>query len=161
MLIPLLSRGVLAAGDAVGAVVAETSVARFDGNILAEALILFGCVFILVSALGVLRFPDAYTRLHASTKLVSVAGIGIFGGAALAFSPVEATGRVLLIALFFFLTAPLSGYMIARAAYLRGIKPHWEEGSIDEWGEGGSALAPVRKAAANGEDDTTGSAEVL
>jgi multicomponent Na+:H+ antiporter subunit G len=151
----------LAAVAAAETVVVEADVARFDGNVLAEALILFGCVFILVSALGVLRFPDVYTRLHASTKLVSVAGIGIFGGAALAFSPVEATGRVLLIALFFFLTAPLSGYMIARAAYLRGIAPYWEDDSIDEWDERGSALPPAKDGGPNGEDGTTRRTEVL
>lgn len=124
---------------------AELETVRVDGNLFAEILILFGCVFILVSALGVLRFPDVYTRLHASTKLVSVAGIGIFGGAALAFSSVAAMERVLLIAAFFFLTAPLAGYMIARAAYLRGISPHWEETSQDEWGEFGTALHPLDK----------------
>lgn len=176
-LLILLAVAVLPPGVALAAetavresVVAETSVARFDGNVFAEVLILFGCVFILVSSLGVLRFPDVYTRLHASTKLVSVAGIGIFGGAAIAFSPVEATGRVLLIALFFFLTSPLSGYMIARAAYLRGLPPYHEDTSIDEWGELGAALdargtdaaeGKAGSAAGTGTHDAAGNPEVL
>lgn len=110
-----------------------------EGNVFAEALILFGCVFILAAALGMLRFPDFYTRLHASTKLPTLGGLGIFGGAALAFSAVGAADRVLLIALFFLLTAPLSGYMIARSGYLQGVRPYREDTSVDQWGALGAA----------------------
>jgi len=103
-------------------------------SVLAQILILFGSLFILSAALGLIRFPDFYTRLHASTKLVALGGLGIFGGAALAFAPMGANARVLVIASFFFLTAPLSGYMIARAGYLRGLRPYREETSVDDWG---------------------------
>ena len=106
---------------------------------VAELLILFGCVFILTAGIGMLRFPDFYARLHASSKLVTLGGIGIFGGAAIAFAPLGVTQRVLLTAAFFFLTAPLSSYMIARAGYLRGLKPYTEAGSVDEWGALGAA----------------------
>ena len=115
-------------------VTAFPDVVSLEGNIWAELLILFGCFFILVSAVGVLRFPDVYTRLHASTKLVALGGLGIFGGAALAFQPIGASERVLLIFAFFFLTAPLSGYMISRASYLLGQRMYKEETSVDEWG---------------------------
>lgn len=108
------------------------------GHLFAEGLILFGALFILVAAFGMLRFPDFYIRLHASTKLVALGGLGILGGAALAFSAVGASERVLLIAAFFLLTAPLSGYMIAHAGYLSGLEPHWEESSVDEWQECGA-----------------------
>ena len=107
-------------------------------NLVAEVLILFGAVFILAAALGMLRFPDFYTRLHATTKLVTLGGIGIFGGSAAIFASVGATERVLLIAAFFILTAPLSGYMVARAGYLGGLGPYREETSVDEWQECGS-----------------------
>lgn len=102
-------------------------------NIMAELLILFGCVFILAAGIGMFRFPDFYTRLHASSKLVTLGGLGIFGGAAFAFVPETATQRVLLTAVFFLLTAPIAGYMIARAGYLRGLKPYREPDSVDEW----------------------------
>ena len=86
---------------ALGTVLAQEEVAvlpvvRIEGNLWAELLILFGCFFILISAIGMVRFPDLYTRLHASTKLVTLGGLGIFGGGALAFLPVAATERVLL-----------------------------------------------------------------
>ncbi len=109
-------------------------------NLYAEILILVGCVFLLTAAIGMARFPDFYTRLHASTKLVTLGGFGIFGGAAIAFAPFGITQRILLIAAFFLLTAPLSGYMIARAGYLRGLKLYQEEDSVDEWGAFGEAV---------------------
>jgi multicomponent Na+:H+ antiporter subunit G len=136
-------RWFLAALLLLGLAVAEDEVAAGPGvqtGLIADLLILFGCIFILAGAVGMLRFPDFYTRLHAATKLVTVGGLGLFGGAALAFAGGQATGRVLLIAGFFFLTAPLSGYMIARAGYLRGLTPYREEGSVDEWGAKGAVV---------------------
>lgn len=105
---------------------------------IADALILIGAFFILAAAIGVTRFPDLYTRLHASTKLVTLGGLGVFIGAALALQDPFVTTRMLLITAFFFLTAPLSAYMIARAAYLRGLPVFKEEKSADEWGEWGA-----------------------
>jgi multicomponent Na+:H+ antiporter subunit G len=102
-------------------------------NLAEELLILFGSFFVLAAAVGMLRFPDFYTRLHASTKLVTLGGIGILIGAAFGFNDVQVSLRVILIIIFFFLTAPLSGYMIGRAGYLRGLPFYKEWGSVDEW----------------------------
>lgn len=133
---------VLAAGNVLAQeeIATVPDVVRIEGNLWAELLILFGCFFILVSAIGMVRFPDVYTRLHASTKLVTLGGLGIFGGGALSFLSIGASERVLLIFAFFFLTAPLSGYMISRSSYLLGFKMYEEETSVDEWGELGSLL---------------------
>lgn len=129
--VALLNTLVWAAEPATEALVRE--------SLVADLLILFGCIFILAAGIGVYRFPDFYIRLHASSKLITLGGIGIFGGAAIAFVPVAVSERLVLVALFFFLTAPLSGYMIARAGYLRGIRPYQEEGSKDEWQARGAA----------------------
>lgn len=118
---------------------AGEGVVTLEGRPIAQGLILLGSFFLLAAAVGVLRFPDPYTRLHAATKLVTLGGLGIFGGAAIVFTEVQATERVLLIAAFFFLTAPLSGYMIARSGYLRGLAPVREDSSVDEWGACGVA----------------------
>lgn len=123
-----------------------------ERTLVAELLVLFGCAFLLAAAIGLARFPDVYTRLHAATKLVTLGGVGIFGGAAVAFASVDATGRVLLIAAFFFLTAPLSGYMIARSGYLRGLEPYREDSSVDEW----RALGAARADDASGSPDSGG-----
>ncbi len=101
--------------------------------LISDLLLLLGSVFIVAAAIGVLRFPDFYTRLHASTKLVTFGGVGIFVGAALSFGTPLAVSRLLLITVFFFLTAPLSAYMIARSGYLRGLPFYRDAGSVDEW----------------------------
>lgn len=113
-------------GERVGPPVVNTNLAE-------ELLILFGSFFVLAAAIGMLRFPDFYTRLHASTKLVTLGGIGILVGAAFGFNDVQVSLRVILVIVFFFLTAPLSGYMIGRAGYLRGLPFYKEWGSVDEW----------------------------
>lgn len=127
-----------AAGTAAYAAAPARAPSALDGHPVAQVLVLLGCVFLLAAAVGLVRFPDVYTRLHAATKLVTLGGLGIFTGAGIAFYPVDGTPRVLLIAGFFFLTAPLSGYMIARSAYLRGLPWFQEEGSVDDWGALGS-----------------------
>lgn len=123
--------------------VAPTAADALGSGWAQDLLILFGCFFLLAAAIGLVRFPDFYTRIHASTKLVTLGGVGIFGGAALAFAPAQATERVLLIAVFFFLTAPLSGYMVARSGYLRGLAPYQEDTSVDEWEALGSTSSDL------------------
>ena len=102
-------------------------------TVIIDASLLLGSFFILAAAIGVFRFPDFYTRLHASTKLVTLGGVGVFVAAALTFGTPLAVSRLVLITAFFFLTAPLSAYMIARSGYLRGLPFYREAGSVDEW----------------------------
>jgi multicomponent Na+:H+ antiporter subunit G len=145
--LPVALLGALTAAAAAGQGVSGEETA-LRGNVVAEVMVLIGCLFLLLAAIGIFRFPDFYTRLHASTKLVTLGGIGIFGGSAIAFSAEGAAARVLLIAGFYLVTAPLSGYMIARAGYLRGLAPVRETTSVDEWGALGTGrtefVEPVR-----------------
>lgn len=104
--------------------------------------ILIGAFFVLTAAIGMVRFPDLYSRLHASSKLVTLGSAGIFLGAALAFQDSAAFTRLLAVLLFQFLTTPLTAYLIAQAAYLRGLEPQLGDGSaggVDEWGALGQA----------------------
>lgn len=100
--------------------------------------ILIGAFFVLSAAIGVVRFPDLYSRLHASSKLVTLGSAGIFLGAAATFQDSAAFTRLLAVLLFQFLTTPLTAYLIAQAAYLRGLPPVLP-GGIDEWGALGRA----------------------
>ncbi len=93
--------------------------------------ILLGAFFVLTAAIGLMRFPDLYSRLHASSKLVTLGSAGIFLGVALEFAQTEALTRLIAVLLFQFLTTPLSAYLIAQAAYLRGLRPLL--GGPDEW----------------------------
>lgn len=87
----------------------------------AFALLAAGVAFHLVAAVGVLRLPDFYTRLHALSKadtlgtLLALGGIAVWEGASLT------AVKVLLIAVFFFLANPAGAHALARAAYRTGV----------------------------------------
>jgi len=81
------------------------------------ALLVLGGIFVLVGAVGLLRFPDFYMRLHAPTK-ASTLGVG---GVLLASMLMTWAGggvalHELLITLFIFVTAPVSANLLAMAA---------------------------------------------
>lgn len=88
----------------------------------ALGLIAAGLAFHLVAAVGVLRLPDFYTRLHALSKadtlgtLLALGGIAVWEGASLT------AVKVLLIAVFFFLANPAGAHALARAAYRTGLE---------------------------------------
>ncbi len=91
---------------------------------LVSFLIVAGCCFILLAAVGVLRFPDVFTRMHAATKA------GAFGGGILAlaggihFASAGVWIESLLLILFFYSTMPVAAHLIARASFKAGIRPH-------------------------------------
>lgn len=109
-----------------------------DFNPWRDIPILIGAFFVLTAAIGVVRFPDLYSRLHASSKLVTLGSAGIFLGVALSFQDSAALTRLIAVLLFQFLTTPLTAYLIAQAAYLRGLPPVLS-GGVDEWGALGQA----------------------
>jgi multicomponent K+:H+ antiporter subunit G len=84
---------------------------------LVAALLMVAAFFSLVGAIGLLRLPDFFMRLHAPTK-ASTLGVGSVLVASMIVSTVE--GRAgfaeLLITLFVFVTAPVSANMMAQAA---------------------------------------------
>ncbi|GKW45759.1 MULTISPECIES: Na+/H+ antiporter subunit G [unclassified Planococcus (in: firmicutes)] len=87
-------------------------------------LILIGSIMAVISAIGILRLPDVYTRSHAATKsstlavLLSLIGTFIYFWASEDFISV----RLLLGITFVFLTAPVAGHLITRAAYRSNVK---------------------------------------
>ncbi|MGX9721281.1 Na+/H+ antiporter subunit G [Stenotrophomonas acidaminiphila] len=87
-------------------------------QILLSALLLFGCFFILVGALGLVRLSDFFKRLHAPTK-ASTLGVGCVLVCSVAyhiFLGEDPQPRELLITVFLFITAPISAHMMAKAA---------------------------------------------
>ncbi len=94
-------------------------------NILIVLLLLSGTFFILSGSIGVIRFPDVYTRLHAATKASTLGIAGVLIGAFLFLYVTYSiiSGKLLLAIVFTLLTAPVSGHMISRAAHKNGVKP--------------------------------------
>ncbi|MDC3413307.1 monovalent cation/H(+) antiporter subunit G [Aquibacillus sp. 3ASR75-11] len=103
-------------------------------NIIVIFFLLTGTFFIFSTSIGLLRFPDIYTRLHASTKAATLGVAGILIGSFL-FLYAEhgiVSGKLLLGIAFMLLTAPVSGHMISRAAHNSGVKP-WGDKVEDEY----------------------------
>ena len=80
----------------------------------------------VLAAIGVLRFPDLYTRMHAAAKSASFGSVLTLIAVALFFSSWSVAVEVILIIAFIFLTAPVAAHMIGRAGYALGV-PLWEK----------------------------------
>lgn len=87
--------------------------------------LLLGTFFIVVTAIGLIRFPDAYTRAHAASKSATLGVMFILIGVFIHFWSVEGTynPRILLGIIFLFITGPVGGHLMARASYFSGVKP--------------------------------------
>lgn len=79
------------------------------------ALLIIGAIFALVAAIGLLRFNDAMTRMHAPTKIGTI-GVGALLGASIINANTASDGSFheLLIMAFLFVTAPISANFIAK-----------------------------------------------
>ncbi len=86
-------------------------------ELIVSALLVVGALFVLIGAIGVVRLPDVYSRLHAPGP-----GTTLGLGSTLAASVLYFAGRgvvslhELLIAFFIFITAPISAHLVAKAA---------------------------------------------
>jgi multicomponent Na+:H+ antiporter subunit G len=100
-------------------------------DVLTSALWVTGAAFALLAAVGVLRMPDVFTRMQASTK-ASTLGLGcLLIGAALQWGDVGSFVRLASIGAFTLLTTPVAAHVIARAAYLAAV-PLWDGTVLDE-----------------------------
>ena len=90
-----------------------------------------GSLVILIAAIGIYRMPDFYLRLSVTIKAATVGTGFILAATAIFFGEASVNTKAFAIALFLILTAPVSGHLIARAAYYSGIKL-WKGTLIDE-----------------------------
>ncbi len=90
---------------------------------LSWLLLIAGGMFVLISTIGMLRFPDFFTRLHAASitdtlgSLLVLAGLGLQAGLSLV------TVKLLLILFFILFTTPTAAHALAKAAMHANMKP--------------------------------------
>lgn len=83
-------------------------------EIIIAIFILLGAVFMLVAALGLFRFRDTLSRLHATTKAPSFAMLLIVIAVCIYFGSAVLILKALLLILFIYLTAPLAAHSISK-----------------------------------------------
>jgi len=84
--------------------------------------------------MGIVRFPDFYTRVHANTVVIVGGSILLILGAGISGGLDIFTVKAILIALFIFLTNPVGSHALARAAHKSGVKL-WSQSVADKLAE--------------------------
>ncbi|MGD9997105.1 MAG: monovalent cation/H(+) antiporter subunit G [Ilumatobacteraceae bacterium] len=96
---------------------------------IGELLALLGALFVLVSAIGIVRLPDVLARLHALAKASTLGLLLLLGGAAANLNDLYDLTSIVLAAILHLLASPAASNMVSRAAYLAEGLP---DGAIDE-----------------------------
>lgn len=88
-------------------------------------------VFILLAAIGIVKMPDTFLRISATTK-ASTFGVGLsMLCAAIYFQDKAITFKIVAIVSFLLLTAPVGAHLLSRTCYIIGI-PLWDKYGTDD-----------------------------
>lgn len=86
-----------------------------------------GLIFNLFGCVGLIRFPDLFTRIHGSVKPITLGTSLILLGLIVIRGFDIVSVKALLCIAFIIFTVPVSAHVIARAAYRSGVKPSHKE----------------------------------
>jgi len=92
-------------------------------DIASWTLIAIGSFALICGAIGVIRFPDFYTRMHAASITDTLGSGAILLGLILQAGPTLVSAKLALILFFFFFTSPTSSFSLAHAALSSGVEP--------------------------------------
>ena len=82
-----------------------------------------GSVFVIIGGVGLLRFPDFYTRIHAAGITDTMGAWLILAGLMVTAGWTLITAKLLMLLFFLLMTSPLSSHALTKSAYWRGLKP--------------------------------------
>ncbi len=121
-------------------------------DILTSLLLLLGSFLCLMAALGIVRLPDALTRMHAATKAGTL-GVGLLVVAeVVCYRDLGISLRAATIIFLLLLTTPVAAHLIGRASYLSGVQLSnrtW----IDELGESLEQSKQTERAGKNAQQE--------
>ena len=100
-------------------------------EVISIIMIVSGLVFFLAAVVGIIRFPDFYTRMHAAGKGDTLSTILVIGGIALYYMNQDGWTleailvglKMLAIVVFIFIASPTSTHVLMQAGYDAGIDP--------------------------------------
>jgi len=106
-------------------------------RIVIDVLIAIGAIFALAGTIGILKMPDTFCRMQASTCIATLGMLGVMIGgilyAAVIMGSAGTAVKVGVIGLMIILTNPIGGHAIAKGAYKAGIRPE-KEMETDDYG---------------------------
>ncbi len=103
-------------------------------NIIGYIFIIVGILFDIFGCIGLVRFPDVYNRLQASTKCVTLGTILLLVGVAFISGVGSISSKAIVCAVFILITSPTAAHAIAKGAYASGVKL-WENSVVDKYGQ--------------------------
>ena len=104
------------------------------GVIIGNIFIIIGLMFDILGCVGLIRLPDVYNRLQATTKCVTLGSCSILFGV-LVIKGFCGTGvKALLCFVFLLLTSPVAAHALSRGAHVSGVKL-WEKSVCDKYDE--------------------------
>ncbi|MFH0827453.1 MAG: monovalent cation/H(+) antiporter subunit G [Candidatus Omnitrophota bacterium] len=103
-------------------------------EIIGYIFVIIGLVFDIFGCIGLIRLPDVYNRLQATTKCVTLGTCSILFGA-LVIKGFSATGiKAAMCIVFLILTAPVAAHALSRGAHISGVKL-WDKSVCDQYEE--------------------------
>lgn len=105
-------------------------------DILAGCFVLGGLFFFAVGAIGIVRMPDTYHRLHAATKSSTLGLMGLLIGVILHIGTGAVDAKAITVLIFAFVASPVGSHMLAKAALRVGDR-QWEGTLSDDHAEDG------------------------
>jgi multicomponent Na+:H+ antiporter subunit G len=101
------------------------------GDLIATLFLIGGLAFMVVGVVGMNRFPDAYGRLHATTKCVTLGMLGFLLAAIFHVQSMPIFTKAVMTIVFIFIANPVGSHMLAKAAHKAGYNL-WERTLSDE-----------------------------
>lgn len=92
-------------------------------NVLGWIFMVSGSIFVIIGGIGLLRFPDFYSRIHAAGITDTMGAWLILVGLMFSAGLTLVTVKLVFLLFFLLMTSPLSSHALAKAAFMRGLKP--------------------------------------
>ena len=106
-------------------------------RIVIDILMVIGLVFAAAGVIGIIKMPDTFCRMQASTCIATLGMLGVMIGgilyAAIIMGSAGTAVKIAVIALLILLTNPVGAHSIAKGAYKAGIRPE-KEMEVDDYG---------------------------